>query len=52
MMTRKGMTKGLITGGKDGFVMIWDTNIKLTKKVDLKEFKLYNCKVMAIAEFP
>ena len=51
MYTRKGITKGIITGGKDGFVMIWDDKIKLTKKIDLKEFKLYNPKIMAITEY-
>ena len=64
MCTREGNEKGLITGGKDGFIFIWSdsppssdkstdkSSIYLVKKIDLKEFKLFNCKVMAIAENP
>ena len=52
MCTRKGATKGLITGGKDGWVMIWDNSIILKRKIDLKEFHLFNSKIMAIAEHP
>ncbi len=42
--------KGVITGGKDGTIIIWDQNLKQLQKYDLKDLRLYLTKVIAVAE--
>lgn len=47
--TRKG-AGGVITGGKDGYVNIWDKNCKNIQKIDMKELRFYSSKIIAVAE--
>ncbi|EAR94225.2 HELP domain protein (macronuclear) [Tetrahymena thermophila SB210] len=49
--SREGDKKGIITGGRDGFIIIWDSLLKsYINKIDTKEFKLYSQKICAVTE--
>jgi WD40 repeat protein len=39
IVSRKGATKGLITGGNDGMVIFWDQNLKKIKQINLSQEK-------------
>jgi hypothetical protein len=47
LWTRKN--KGLISGGRDGVIQIWDQNMK-SVKIELKDNSLFGSKIIAIAE--
>lgn len=48
--SREGDKKGIITAGRDGFIFIWDAQLKILQKVDVKNLKLYSSRIVAVAE--
>jgi microtubule-associated protein-like 6 len=50
MCTKKFEKKGIITGGRDGVILVWDNMMKQIQKHDLREFRFYSPRVVAICE--
>ncbi|EGR31702.1 hypothetical protein IMG5_103460 [Ichthyophthirius multifiliis] len=49
-MYTRDQNSGIITGGKDGIVIVWDNSLKKLNRIDLKETKVYLSKITAVAE--